>query len=113
MRVLVCGGRDYDNPEQMKRVLDDLVPEIELIIEGAAPGADRLAGAWAKKNGIPLIEMPAPWTAHGRRAGMIRNSWMLAYTEPDLVIAFPGGVGTAGMIRMAKAKGIEVRVIDW
>jgi len=42
-----------------------------------------------------------------RRAGPERNAAMLGL-GPDLVVAFPGGSGTAGMVRLAKAAGVEV-----
>jgi predicted Rossmann-fold nucleotide-binding protein len=34
---------------------------------------------------------------------------MLSEGKPDLVIAFPGGRGTADMIRQAKEAGVPVR----
>jgi hypothetical protein len=37
---------------------------------------------------------------------------MLDENPVDLVIAFPGGAGTADMIRRAEAAGIEVRRIE-
>jgi hypothetical protein len=33
---------------------------------------------------------------------------MLKEGHPDLVVAFPGGKGTAGMIALARAAGIPV-----
>jgi hypothetical protein len=36
---------------------------------------------------------------------------MLDEGQPDLVIAFPGGAGTANMIQQSKARGIPVREI--
>lgn len=38
-------------------------------------------------------------------AGPIRNSFMLAL-GPDLVLAFPGGRGTADMVRQASEAGV-------
>ena len=42
---------------------------------------------------------------------MIRNRRMLEEGRPDLVIAFPGGKGTANMVRIALQAGIQVREI--
>ena len=39
---------------------------------------------------------------------MSRNQWMISNGAPDLVVAFPGGIGTANMIETAKAARIEV-----
>jgi len=50
----------------------------------------------------------AKWSKHGRAAGPIRNQEMIDECKPDLVVAFPGGRGTADMVRRAKAAGIRV-----
>lgn len=110
MRVLVCGGRKYDNGVSLYGVLGRLHREhnIALVINGGAPGADSLASKWAKANGVPCQTHHAKWDRYGRRAGPIRNALMLDQ-NPDIVIAFPGGAGTADMVRRAQAAGVIVR----
>ena len=46
MRVLVCGGRDFNDWDLLHEVLNGLNNDkaIDCIIEGDARGADRLAG---------------------------------------------------------------------
>jgi hypothetical protein len=59
--------------------------------------------------------MPAQWQRHGRSAGPIRNRELLeqaiaravAHTSPFsivsvLVVAFPGGAGTASLVQQAR-----------
>lgn len=104
-KVLVCGGRDYGEADKVEEVLSALDPP--LIIEGGASGADSLASLWATKNGVHVCTVNALWGFYGKQAGPIRNSAMLAL-KPDLVVAFPGGRGTADMVEQAKAAGIEV-----
>lgn len=112
MRVLVCGGRDYRDKAYLWSVLDGMgPPEVSEVISGMAPGADSFAAEWAERFGFPLHRFPADWKAHGRAAGPIRNQRMIDEGKPDLVIAFPGGRGTADMVRRARAAGIEVREI--
>lgn len=113
MRVLVCGGRDFRDKELLNQVLNDLakVEVIDCIIEGDAEGADRLAGFWAKKHHVDLLLYPADWNRHKKSAGPIRNQKMLDEGKPDLVIAFPGGKGTAHMVKIAKEAGVEVKEI--
>ena len=65
------------------------------IISGMASGADTFAVEWAARFGFPLRAFPAEWDKHGRSAGPIRNQRMLDEGKPDLVVAFPGGKGTA------------------
>lgn len=106
MKVLVCGGRDFSDSAWVFRVLDSLNPDH--IIEGGATGADAFAQAWAIHRCKTLSTVQADWKRHGKRAGSIRNQEMIDRFHPDLVIAFPGGRGTADMIRRAKKAGIEV-----
>jgi hypothetical protein len=105
-RVLVCGGRDYGalpgEKEFLFEYLDGLLPRPTVIIEGEAPGADSLAREWAELRGIPVEKYPADWKKHGRAAGPLRNTLMLRNGRPHLVVAFPGGAGTADLLRQAK-----------
>lgn len=113
MRVLVCGGRTFFGKAEKNLVFDTLA-EIgpDLIIHGGASGADGLAGAYAEGTGTPCMVFPAPWKALGRRGGPERNGWMLLFGEPDLVVAFPGGSGTANMVRQARDAGVAVRQVE-
>lgn len=131
MRVLVCGGRDYgwldkDNHIGRNQTEYDCLectlnettnPEhggkwsFELIC-GMAFGADTMAYNWAKRHGITVHEFPADWKKYGKAAGPIRNKRMLDEGKPDLVIAFPGGGGTANMVKLAREAGVEVVVVE-
>lgn len=108
--VLVCGGRGFGNDGLAFTTLDDVDTRrhITLVVHGAATGADTLARNWARSRGKESIGYPADWKRHGRAAGPKRNARMIEEGKPDLVIAFPGGRGTADMVTQAKAAGIEV-----
>lgn len=117
-RVLVCGGRNYSRADIVKAVLDEHVGwagvndlKWPCIVHGAASGADALADDWALGKDVLVDSYPANWAVHGRAAGPIRNQEMLE-SGIDLVIAFPGGRGTADMVRRAKAAGIPVIKIN-
>lgn len=107
MRVLVCGGRDYRQPQRVYDALSSL-DGVSLVIEGGARGADCFAAEWADKTETPHQQFVADWKAHGRAAGPIRNKRMLDEGKPDLVLAFPGGRGTANMMRQARDRGVRV-----
>jgi hypothetical protein len=111
MRLLVCGGRDFSDTERAYKVLDRLhrAHGIDVVIEGDARGADRIAGYWARRNRVDNLKFPADWGAHGRAAGPIRNGKMLAEGKPDMVLAFPGGPGTADMLRRAREAGLPIQ----
>lgn len=105
MRVLVCGGREYRDRDQLFSVLDEI--GATFIIHGNSRGADRLAHAWAVTRHKHGIACPANWARDGKRAGPLRNQRMLGH-RPELVVAFPGGRGTADMVNRAKNAGIKV-----
>jgi len=122
MRVLVCGGRTFSDLSKKKRgtpewdkadrervfifdTLDRLAIEANenlTIISGKAKGADTSAAAYARITWRGLEEYPADWENLGPAAGPIRNKQMIDEGRPDLVVAFPGGNGTADMVNKAK-----------
>jgi len=110
MRVLVCGGRDFTDTAYAYRVLDKLHSRMgfDVVIEGDARGADRIAGYWARRSRITNLKFRADWARDGKAAGPIRNQRMLDEGKPDLVIAFGGGRGTADMLRRATEAGLDV-----
>jgi hypothetical protein len=112
MIVLVCGGREFGDPEAVKAALGrlKLEPLHDLLVHGGASGADQLAHWWTMQNEIPCLRIPAPWRTKGKSAGILRNLRMLDFMglKPDLVVAFPGGNGTAHMIKSAAAAGIPL-----
>lgn len=112
-RVLVCGGRDYADYWTVVEVLDGLhrADPIDCIIQGGALGADRFAREWAVRNKVPHEEFPADWKRYGRAAGPLRNGDMLCRGRPDLVVAFPGGAGTAGMVALSRKAHVAVSEI--
>lgn len=110
LRVLVCGGRDFDDAELVERTLCALRPAPSVIIHGGARGADHLGALWGEHFASAETYLP-DWQRHGRAAGPLRNQRMIDEGKPDLVVAFPGGRGTADMVRRAKVAGIEVREV--
>lgn len=113
MRVIVCGGRDFSDRGLLSKTLTPYKTPINqkpehLLISGMAKGADTLAYEFGQVFGIPVLCFFADWAAHGRSAGPIRNQRMIEEGRPDLVIAFPGGTGTADCVKRARKAGIEI-----
>ena len=113
MRVLVCGGRDYEDIDAVFGALDELKREAPvdtmIVIQGGATGADALARQWCNVARVEYINVPADWKKHGKAAGPLRNQKMIDKHEPDLVLAFPGGKGTADMVFRAENACIPIR----
>lgn len=114
--AVVCGGRDltFTPTEPWGLALYDALTRMRItrVIHGGAPGADRHAAAVAHDMGREVVCVPADWIKHGRKAGPMRNAEMLDM-KPNVVIALPGGRGTADMCRQARAAGVRVvRLVD-
>jgi predicted Rossmann-fold nucleotide-binding protein len=112
MRVIVCGGRDFDDQRTVHSALARLHEKHDLlvIIYGGAKGADRHAAGYAASAKKPchLIHEGADWKTHGKAAGPLRNQAMIDRHAPEAVVAFPGGAGTADMVRRAEKAGLKV-----
>ncbi len=116
MRLLVCGGRDFEDRQFVFASLDKILTRrvVTLLVHGACQGqdgklrgADRWADEWAAERHIECVPCPADWDKHGPRADPLRNAHMLTL-KPDGVVAFPGGRGTEGMARLASEAGVPV-----
>ncbi len=108
MRVLICGGRDYNDWQEFCWGLAGLLKVDSKIIHGGCTGADSLAAKYAEAYGHTQIVYRANWSEYGKSAGPKRNQLMLDDGKPDLVVAFPGGRGTADMVRRAKKAVVKV-----
>lgn len=112
-KVIVAGGRDFNNYKGLAASLDHLlknvIDDIEIVC-GMARGADRLGEQYAKERGYRIRYMPADWDTYGRSAGYKRNMQMAEYA--DALVAFWDGAssGTRHMIKTAQDKGLDVRV---
>lgn len=114
MKVLVCGGRDYD-PLKAEAWLENYYLDKEKpseIIEGGASGADMGGLYFGNHSGVPVKTFKAEWDKYGKSAGFRRNQRMLEEGMPELVIAFPGGKGTAMMVKLAKDANVSVIEIE-
>jgi hypothetical protein len=115
MRILVCGGRDFRDYDLLSSVLRNIIMSVGsfpvTIIHGGARGADALAGQYARRTACNERVFPANWAKYGRAAGFRRNAEMLKEGVPHMVVAFPGGRGTADMVKRAKAAGVPVHEV--
>lgn len=121
VRILIYGGRDFNDHEGGLLFLDKLClewPRLEAdeygnwlpdvtIISGGARGADALGEDWAIVNWTGLEIFKADWDTHGKKAGILRNQDMLD-SGIDLAVQFPGGRGTQDMRRRLDKAGVKV-----
>lgn len=111
--IIVCGGRAYRDKAFLDQFLSEflIAVDFDVLIEGGALGADRLAREWAVSRGVHVATVNALWS-RGKGAGPSRNRAMLAL-RPDYVIAFPGGRGTQNMMAQAERAGVRVIRAGW
>ena len=112
MKILIAGGRDFDDEELMASTLGG-VPRDTIIISGTARGADQMGERWAEARGMTVERYPADWDKHGKAAGHIRNQQMLDEGKPDLVVVFPGGKGSQSMVLKARKAGVGTMTPGW
>ena len=77
-KVIVAGGRDFDNYEFLKKKLDetfeslgDLDAHPIEIISGMADGADTLGIKYAKEHKLTMVLYPANWKKYPRMGGIL------------------------------------------
>ncbi len=117
MKIIICGGREYKDSAYIWRQLGLYHERFGITeeVDGDCRGADRIGGAWAEYYDIPRTPCPVTtedWDTHGKKAGNMRNQYMLETHRPDVVLAFPGGPGTSHMKKISKKAGVEVVVFD-
>lgn len=112
---LVCGGRDFADQRMFDTIMSHLVSQRgcpSKIVHGNATGADAMADVWGKHLAIQVVPCPADWAKLGNAAGPVRNEDMLIDHKPKLVVAFPGGRGTADMLARANRRRGAIDVIE-
>lgn len=115
-KVVVAGGRDFNDYELLKETLNYLLqkklPDVE-IVSGAARGADSLGERYAQEYNLSIHRKPADWDRYGKSAGYRRNAEMAKYA--DAAVCFWDGKsrGTKHMIDLAEKEGLQVKVIKY
>lgn len=124
MKVLTAGSRNWEGiwgEWRVQTVLSRLLLTAAALdsplrlMNGACPqGADAIVKRWADRRLVPLDEFPAEWLKYGKRAGPIRNEYMVSLGA-DMCVAFlrDGSKGTQGTIDLARAAKIPTFPIPW
>jgi hypothetical protein len=117
MKVIIAGGREFDDFDLMISKMDFFLEKskhlnIE-IVSGVAKGADLLGEDYAKLRNYAIKQFPADWDKFGKGAGFKRNTEMAKYA--NALIAFWDGTskGTLHMINIATKQGIQVKIVRY
>jgi hypothetical protein len=111
MKVVIAGSRcSYIPNISIWRSITSNDIDVTEIVSGGASGVDSCAIYYANEYNIPYRVFLADWTKYGQAAGPIRNKQMAEYA--DILIAFPGGRGTANMISQMKLLNKPIYEVD-
>jgi ribonucleotide reductase alpha subunit len=115
MKVIIAGGRDFDDYDLLKQKCNNILQNQDevIIISGGAKGADSLGERYGKEKGYNVEVFSPKWNEYGKKAGPIRNQEMA--TNSNALIAFWDGKskGTKHMIDTATDEGLLVRIIKY
>lgn len=81
------------------------------IVSGGARGADRVGEFVAKFYNIPVKRFIPDWDGLGKKAGYVRNVEMAEYADGLLAFWDKKSKSMEHMIKIAKQKGLLVKVI--
>lgn len=114
--VVITGSREWADPAPIRAALDGA----DLVVHGAARGADLIAEAQAKQLEIAYLGVPAKWRAQGRReAGMHRNTRLVRLARRYIdaghevvchAFPLPSSRGTWDCVRKMRAAGVPVTI---
>ena len=118
MKVIVAGGRDFNDYKLLKETLDNFQQEygnITEVVSGTAKGSDKLGEQYANENNIPIKRFVPDWEGLGKKAGHVRNRKMGDYAKEHngMLVAFwdKQSRGTKGMIEYATKIGLKSVVV--
>lgn len=132
-RVIIAGGRNFKHGEKHYEWIEKILSkklDIEFV-DGNATGADEINKIMADRLLAGRKDFPADWddietdkpcvvryrsdgTPYNVLAGYNRNQEMAEYAsavegEKGALILFPGGKGSADMLKRAKKHGLLIR----
>lgn len=114
MKYAIVGSRDFERLDLVARFVQTLTPKEDIVVSGGARGVDSIAETTAEQIGVGVISFRPDWETYGKKAGIIRNKWII--DEADRVVAFWDGKskGTKHSIDLAiqSGKPLIVRIIS-
>lgn len=120
LRLIVAGGRHYDNREVIRTYLETLPKETIILqgecrrlVKGRWVGADLLAKEEAQKLGLTVESYPADWDRYGNAGGPIRNREMLQKGDRLVIFHdnFAESTGSKNIAEQARQMGVPVELI--
>lgn len=118
VRVMVCGSRNFDEPNLLRAKLDEVRQRIGSapmrVVTGDSRGSDRDALQWCRDAGVPCDVYEADWSK-GPSAGYARNDRMLQAGSAHVLVAFPRDADTPlteHLIMKMNEADLPVEIVD-
>jgi len=114
MKLIIAGGRDFNNYSLLKQKMDFFLQNIKEsveIVSGKAKGADSLGEKYAIEKGFSIKEFPADWDKYGKGAGHIRNEEMAKYATHCVCFWDGESRGTKSMINLCEKYNLKYKVV--
>ena len=101
MILLVSGSRKITNKKFVFECLDEICAKYDVtkMIFGDANGVDKFARLFCILNHIKYKKYQAYWSRYGKKAGPIRNGWMVKDCDKGVAIWDGKSTGTADTIK--------------
>ena len=107
MKLAIIGSRSLTNVD-IRKYLPEGVTEI---VSGGAKGVDTCAERYAKANGIPFKCFLPNYSLYGKRAPLMRNLQIAAYSDEVLVFWDGESRGTEFTINAFRRENKNTRII--
>lgn len=135
-KIIIAGGRDFNDYPLLKKVLDELFGDPDVVAslqshggleivsgkqvtkpdwrdESTWHGGDYLGEKYAKENCIPVMPFAADWGTHGQKAGFLRNREMADYADSLIAFWDKRSKGTKSMIDLMEERHKPYNVINY
>ncbi len=117
MKVAVSGSRGFTDWSVVEAVVDRLIQAGDHILVGDARGWDRMVAEYVTYREDDVYDWDvylAEWERYGKRAGHLRNEWMIHDADALVAVFAPGprSPGTQNAIQHALRRGIPFVVYE-
>lgn len=121
MNIAIVGSRTFNDYDRVKREFEIVLkgmkeiygPHVDItIVSGGAQGADKLGERLADEFGYKKVIHYPDWKTYGKRAGFIRNQYIV--DDADVVLAFwkNNSKGTEHSIDLARKQGKKLYIVE-
>jgi len=113
--VLVTGSRSIEETKKVLDLLRDSPFKPDTVIHGEGSTVDEMGGVWAVESNADIDTHPIPewvWEMMGKRAGPMRNDYMVSKADACVAIWDGESNGTFNTFSQAEAEGLPVHKVE-